>query len=86
MTLQHFNYFWWDSEGRRIILSGTFGAFFFLVKCHVKEFNAVSRDTSVRCLHSEEKKEQVWRTSHGKGKQRSQVPHPEDVDSDDGGE
>jgi hypothetical protein len=24
MGLQHFNYFWWDSEGHRIILSGTF--------------------------------------------------------------
>jgi hypothetical protein len=29
MGLQHFNYFWWDSEGRRIIFRGTFGIFFF---------------------------------------------------------
>jgi hypothetical protein len=41
MTLQHFNYFWWDSEVRRIILCGTswnesFFRNFFPLKCHVK--------------------------------------------------
>jgi hypothetical protein len=36
--LQHFNYFWWDSEDHGIILRGTVGSFFFvLVNCRVKE-------------------------------------------------
>jgi hypothetical protein len=33
----------------------------------------------------EEKKEQVWKGENGKGKQRSQLHHPEDVDSVSGG-
>ena len=37
MRLQHFNYFWWDSEVLRIIFRGTFGAFFFFhLKCRLK--------------------------------------------------
>jgi ABC-type Fe3+ transport system permease subunit len=31
MRLKHFNYFWWDSEVRRIIFSGTFLTVFFLL-------------------------------------------------------
>jgi hypothetical protein len=34
----------------------------------------------------DEKKEQVWKRAHGKGKQKSGKAHPEDTDSGAGGE
>jgi hypothetical protein len=44
MGIQHFNYFWWDSEGSRIFLSRTFSRIFFVVKCRVKEEREVKRN------------------------------------------
>ena len=52
MELRHFNYFWWDSEGRRIILRGTshgiilFFRSIFFFKCRVKDEREVKRNVS----------------------------------------